>query len=253
MSERTNATRAAVILAAGEGKRMKSDLPKVLHPIAGRPLVEHVIDTARRADFGRIVVVVGHGRERVREALANAGVDFAVQAEQLGTGHAVEQAAPALEGFEGQVAVLCGDVPLLTTTTLSALIGQHEAGRYAATVLTMRPANPHGYGRIYRDSEGDLLRIVEQRDLPEGETHPDEVNSGTYTFEWSVVRPLLRELKSDNSQGEYYLTDIVALLRERGHRVGAYLTGDADEVEGVNTPEQLARLERVYHARGVDA
>jgi bifunctional UDP-N-acetylglucosamine pyrophosphorylase/glucosamine-1-phosphate N-acetyltransferase len=250
LESQSNAERAAIILAAGEGKRMKSDLPKVLHPIAGRSLVEHVIDTARHSGFGRIVVVVGHGRERVREALANADVEFAVQAEQLGTGHAVEQAAPALDGFEGQAAVLCGDVPLLTEKTLSALIAQHESGGYAATVLTMRPENPHGYGRIYRDDTGDLLRIVEQRDLPPGEEHPDEVNSGTYCFEWPVVRPVLRDLRSDNDQGEYYLTDVVSLLREAGRRVGAYLTDDADEVEGVNTPEQLARLERVYRMRG---
>jgi len=113
----------------------------------------------------------------------------------------------------------------------------------------MRPGNPQGYGRIYRDETGDLLRIVEQRDLPAGEEAPGEVNSGTYTFEWSLARPLLRELRTDNSQGEYYLTDIVALLRERGQRVGAHLTDDPDEVEGVNTPEQLARLEGIYRAR----
>jgi len=242
-------TRVAVVLAAGEGKRMKSPLPKVLHPIGGRPMICHVLDRAREAGFERRIVVVGHGRDEVQAALADYGVEFVVQAEQLGTGHAVDMASPLLDGFAGEVAVLCGDVPLLSRATLDALARTHEAGGYAATVLTFRPQDPTGYGRVYRDASGDLEKIVEQRDLPEGEDAPGEVNSGTYCFRWPAVRPLLKELETGNQQGEYYLTDTVAMLRAAGHRVGAHLTNDPIEVSGVNSPAQLAELEVHFQAR----
>jgi bifunctional UDP-N-acetylglucosamine pyrophosphorylase/glucosamine-1-phosphate N-acetyltransferase len=241
--------RVAIILAAGEGKRMQSDLPKVLHPIGGAPMLTRVIDAAREAGFGRQVIVIGHGRQQVQAALSDAGVEFAVQAEQLGTGHAVEMAAPALEGFGGEVAVLCGDVPLLSAHTIHELLRTQESGGYAATVLTMRLTDPGGYGRIYRDRRGDVEKIVEQRDLPVGEAHPNEVNSGTYCFEWPKLRPVLRELRTDNDQGEYYLTDTIALLRARGERVGAYLTEDPVEVSGINSPEQLAALDAAWRER----
>ncbi len=241
--------RAAIILAAGEGKRMKSGLPKVLNPIGGRPMILHVLESACRAGLDPRIVVVGVGREQVIDALSGHDVAFAVQAEQLGTGHAVEMAAPLLEGFAGTVAVLYGDVPLLSTRTLTALLRTHEEGRFAAVVLTMRPEDPTGYGRIYRNAAGELEKIVEQRDLPPGETHPTEVNSGTYCFDWPLVRPLLKLLKNDNEQGEYYLTDTIGMLRERGHRVGAYLTQDAIETSGVNDAAQLAALDAAFRGR----
>jgi len=168
MTTSTPRARVAVILAAGQGKRMKSELPKVLHPVGDVPMIHHVIDAAREAGYERRIVVVGHAREVVKDALSSYGVEFAVQAEQLGTGHAVEMAAPLLEGFGGQVAVLCGDVPLLSTATLSRLGQTHDDGGYACTVLTFRPENPQGYGHIYRDASGDVTRIVEQKDLPDG-------------------------------------------------------------------------------------
>lgn len=245
--------RVAIILAAGEGKRMKSPLPKVLHPVGGRPMVLNVIDTARAAGFARCIVVIGHGREEVRRVLAGAGVEFAVQAEQLGTGHAVEMAAPLLEGFSGEVSVLCGDVPLLTARTLDALAALHDREGYAGTVLTFRPDDPSGYGRIFRDARGDLEKIVEERDLPAGDPAPTEVNSGTYCFSWARLRPTLKELRTDNQQGEYYLTDTVALLHGAGYRTGAFLTGDAMEVAGVNTPEQLRALDEEFRKRQMGA
>jgi bifunctional UDP-N-acetylglucosamine pyrophosphorylase/glucosamine-1-phosphate N-acetyltransferase len=249
MDDGTNHERVAIILAAGEGKRMKSPLPKVLHPVGGRPMVLQVVETARASGFTRCIVVVGHGREEVTRTIGGSGVEFAVQAEQLGTGHAVEMAAPLLDGYPGHVSVLCGDVPLLTVRTLSDLIRLHEREGYAATVLTFRPPDPTGYGRIYRDARGDLERIVEQRDLPSGSPPPGEVNSGTYCFSWPKLRPTLKELRTDNQQGEYYLTDTVELLRRAGHRTGAFLTQDAMEVAGVNTPEQLRVLDEEYSRR----
>ncbi len=241
--------RVAIILAAGEGKRMKSDLPKVLNPVGGRPMIHHVIENARTAGLDRQIVVVGFAREKVVEALRDHGVEFAIQEEQLGTGHAVEMAAPLLEAFDGEVAVLCGDVPLLTPGTLRALIRTLNDGECAAAVLTMRPDDPTGYGRIYRNASGGLDRIVEQRELPDGEAHPTEVNSGTYIFSWSSLKPLLARLDRNNDQGEYYLTDTIAMLRAEGKHVAAYLTDDAMEVSGVNSAEQLAAVDVAFRAR----
>jgi bifunctional UDP-N-acetylglucosamine pyrophosphorylase/glucosamine-1-phosphate N-acetyltransferase len=241
--------RVAIILAAGQGKRMNSDLPKVLHPIGGRPMIERVMDTARAAGFNRIVVVVGHGREQVKDVISGEGVEFAVQDEQLGTGHAVEMAATCLDGFDGQVSVLCGDVPLLSVDTLRALRDTNETNHYAGTVLTMILDDPTGYGRVYRTPGGEVAKIVEHRDLPEGDPGPDEVNSGTYCFDWAALRPALKELKTDNDQGEYYLTDVVSILREKGASVGASVTEDPIETSGINNPEQLAELDRAWRAR----
>lgn len=249
MTTPTPGARVAVILAAGQGKRMQSDLAKVLHPVGGVPMIHHVLDASREAGYGRRIVVVGHAREAVKAALSSYGVEFAVQAEQLGTGHAVEMAAPVLEGFQGEVAVLCGDVPLLTAATLRRLSEVHAEGGYACTVLTFHPENPHGYGRIYRDEAGDVTAIVEQKDLPPGEDAPHEVNSGTYVFDWPRLRPLLKELKTENQQGEYYLTDTLALLRKAGHRVGGMATNDELEVAGVNSPQQLADLDAEFRRR----
>jgi bifunctional UDP-N-acetylglucosamine pyrophosphorylase/glucosamine-1-phosphate N-acetyltransferase len=228
---------------------MKSDLPKVLHLVGGRPMVLHVIDSAREVGFERQIVIVGHGREKVMRALREHDVEIVVQERQLGTGHAVEMAAPLLVGYEGDLAVLCGDVPLLRPGTLRALWQTHTAGGYAATVLTFDPPDPTGYGRVYRNARGEVERIVEQRDLPPGEAHPTESNSGTYCFHWPRLRPLLSELDPANDQNEIYLTDTIAMLRARGEPVAACLTDDPEEVSGVNDLRQLRALDAAYRRR----
>ena len=239
----------ALVLAAGQGTRMKSDLAKVLHPMAGRPMLAHVLDALETLRLPRVLVVVGHQRERVMERFAGQGLEWVVQAEQRGTGHAAMMAAPALEGFRGTLLVVCGDTPLLRAVTLEDLLARHAASRAAVTVLTMRLPDPHGYGRIVRDPSGALAAIVEERDASAAERAIDEVNSGNYAFDYPALAGVLPALGSHNVQGEYYLTDTVATLRARGLGVAAVCAPDARELLGVNTPEQLAEAERIFRAR----
>jgi bifunctional UDP-N-acetylglucosamine pyrophosphorylase/glucosamine-1-phosphate N-acetyltransferase len=234
-----------VILAAGKGTRMKSDLPKVLHPLAGRPLVWHVVQTAHVLNARRIVVVVGHGAEQVREALADAGVQFALQAEQRGTGHAVLQALDALDAALPTL-VLYGDVPLVQAASLRAMLA--AAGRDALAVLTAMPADPQGYGRIVRDAAGHVLRIVEQKDATEAERAIGEVNTGIMVLPPGAPQRWLPALRNDNAQREYYLTDVVAMARAEGLTVEAVVAPSAQEVQGVNSKAELAQAERAYQA-----
>lgn len=238
--------RSAVVLAAGRGTRMRSDLAKVLHPLLGRPLVHWVLDAVAPL-VEHTVVVVGHQREAVAEAVASFGARTAVQDPQEGTGHALACAAPELGGV-GTLLVLAGDVPLVRRQTLAGLIEAHEAAAAAATVLTFRAADPAGYGRILRGADGLVERIVEQADASEEEQRIDECNSGTWAFDAARVLPLLEGLPR-SAKGEYYLTDVVALLRERGEPVAAASAGES-EVFGINTPEQLTAAERELRARG---
>ncbi|MBN2171088.1 MAG: NTP transferase domain-containing protein [Candidatus Krumholzibacteriota bacterium] len=236
---------AAVILAAGKGTRMKSDRPKVMHVLAGRELVRWVIAAARAAGLDPVILVVGHQAESVREALADeAGLRFVLQAEQLGTGHAVQMAAPALEGRGGEVVILAGDVPLIRAETLRALVDHHRARGAAATVLTAELDDPAGYGRILRDAAGNVAAIREHRDASAAERAVREVNSGIYCFRVDALLAALRELRADNDQAEYYLTDTLAILREAGEVVAARLCGDPVEIAGVNDRAQLASMER---------
>jgi bifunctional UDP-N-acetylglucosamine pyrophosphorylase/glucosamine-1-phosphate N-acetyltransferase len=200
-----------VILAAGKGTRMKSARPKVLHELAGRPLIEHVLSTLTQLDAAETVMVIGHGADQVRTALAGySRLRFVVQAPQLGTGHALLQAEPLLSGRTGTVLLLYADVPLLEAGTLSRLLETHRGARAAATVLTAELDDPYGYGRIVRDASGHLLRVVEERDASVDERAIREINSGIYAFSLEPLFPALRQLASDNAQGEYYLTDLVA-------------------------------------------
>ncbi len=235
---------AAVILAAGQGKRMHSDLPKVLHQIDGRPMVAYVIESVLALGPDKVVVVTGHQAERVEAACAGTGVAFARQTQQLGTGHAVMQALPLLESYQGTIVVLNGDVPGLRTETMRAFIAYHRAHQFAATVLTAKLPDPSGYGRILRDESGRLLRIVEHKDASERERAIDEINSGLFCFEATDLVASLGRVGRGNAQNEYYLTDVIGLLADAGRAVGAYCVDDAREVAGVNDPGELEAARR---------
>ncbi len=238
-----------VILAAGQGKRMRSKLPKVLQPLAGRPLLTHVLDTARALDPAGIAVVVGHGGEEVRAACAAPAVTWVEQSEQLGTGHAVMQAMPGIPD-EHQVLVLCGDVPLVRSDTLQRLM--HQTGSEELGVLTARVADPTGYGRILRDDQGLVRRIVEQVDATAQEQAVDEINSGLMILPAGRLVGWLNRLGNDNAQGEYYLTDLIGMACGEGIPVQG-IQAEADEIFGINDKAQLARVERLFQRRQADA
>lgn len=233
-----------VILAAGQGSRMKSSLPKVMHPVGGKPMVQHVIDAARALE-GDVHhhVVVGHGADRVREALAGQPLHFALQAEQLGTGHAVAQAMPEIDE-ESQVLVLYGDVPLIAAETLDALA--HISARGHLGLLTVTLGDPTGYGRILRNDVGEVTAIVEHKDASEAQRAVREVNTGILSLPARYLHEWLPLLSSDNAQGEYYLTDVIAMAAESGVRIEAIQPQHEQEVQGVNNRSQLAALERWY-------
>jgi bifunctional UDP-N-acetylglucosamine pyrophosphorylase/glucosamine-1-phosphate N-acetyltransferase len=241
---------AAVVLAAGMGKRMNSDLAKVLHPMLGRPLLAHVLDALDELGVGRTVVVIGHQRERVQAAFADRkAIEWAIQAEQRGTGHAFMMAEPVLEAHRGTVLVLPGDTPLLTARTLGALLERHTNSGAQVTVLSMRLDDPKGYGRIVRTPDGQgIERIVEEKDASPAEKTIDEVNSAIYAFDHAALQGVLRSLTADNAQGEYYLTDTVSLLQAQGGKAAVWCADDARELLGINTPEQLAEAAAAWLA-----
>jgi bifunctional UDP-N-acetylglucosamine pyrophosphorylase/glucosamine-1-phosphate N-acetyltransferase len=232
-----------VILAAGMGKRMYSDLPKVLHPVAGRPMLAHVLDTARALSPSRLVVVVGHGAGRVREAVAADDVAFAEQPQQLGTGHAVMQALPLLDDSQPTL-VLYGDVPLTSAATLQALVA--EAGTQRFGVLTVEMPDPTGYGRIVRDAAGSIVRIVEQKDASDAEKAIREINTGIIVCPTGHLRKWLSTLRNDNAQGEYYLTDTVERAVADGVETVSAQPAAIWETLGVNSKLQLAEVERIH-------
>ncbi len=232
---------AALLLAAGKGTRMKSDRIKVLHELAGRPMLAWPLAAAREAGADELVVVVGHQAEQVQEHLvALPGVRIALQEEQLGTGHAVSCALPELSAAAATVLILCGDTPLLTGATLQRLLAAHHAGGAAVTVLTARLNNPFGYGRIVRDAEGRVRRIVEQKDATPEEAAIPEVNSGIYCMELSFLKTHIGSLGSENAQNEYYLTDLVAIAVAEHQQCAAVVADDPREIMGVNDRQQLA-------------
>jgi len=237
-----------VILAAGQGKRMRSSLPKILHPLAGRPLLGHVLDTARALAPRRIIVVHGNGAEQVRTAFADAQVEWALQAEQLGTGHAVQQALPSISP-DADVLILYADVPLVRSDTLKRLL---DAGRDGLAVMTAELADPTGYGRIVRQASGNVARIVEQRDASASELALREVNAGFMAMSARRLAGWLGKLTNRNAQREYYLTDVVSLAVGEGVPVRAVKVDDAWEVAGVNSKRELAALERQYQAKEAD-
>jgi bifunctional UDP-N-acetylglucosamine pyrophosphorylase / glucosamine-1-phosphate N-acetyltransferase len=242
-----------VILAAGKSTRMKSDTPKVLHKVAGLAVLKWVFDQADSLGAEETIVVVGHEGDRVRETFAGRQqTRFVTQEPQLGTGHAVMQAATALDGFDGDVAVLCGDVPLIRPATLKAMRHMHRGEGAACTILTTLRDDPRGYGRIIRDGLGRVRRIIEQKDLNQHQEDIREVNSGTYLFDCAKLLPTLGKLGVDNAQGEYYLTDVIPLLAESGALVTACACDDHDEVMGINNRKQLATADGIARARIMD-
>lgn len=234
-----------VVLAAGQGKRMRSELPKVLQPLAGRPLLGHVLDTARALEPAAIHVVYGHGAEAVRAAFDETGLKWCRQAEQLGTGHAVAQALPGIPDG-ARVLVLCGDVPLIRSATLEPLVANRAA---AVGVLTVELEDPTGYGRILRDAAGAVIGIVEHKEASPAQQAIREINTGIMIFAAEHLRGWLAALDNDNAQGEYYLTDVVSMAVDAGQTVAAVLASDPNEVLGINDKRQLAETERLHQKR----
>ncbi len=239
---------AAVVLAAGLGTRMKSALPKVAHQVCGRPMVSYVLDAAQSAGAEPILAVVGYGSEVVARAVGERA-SCVVQPEQLGTGHAVMQAESALRDYDGTVAVLAGDAVFLSGDDLAALVRAHRASGASATILSAVLDDPSGYGRVVRGATGEVLRIVEERDAPPEVAAITEVNSSIYCFEKRALFDALHALERNNAQGEYYLTDVIGIMVQRGLRVGAVRARDPLAAEGINTRAQLARAERILRDR----
>lgn len=237
----------AVILAAGKGTRMNSDLPKVVQEIEHRPMVEYVIDAVRDAGADEICLVVGYQADVVKSRVKSK-VSYAMQKEQLGTGHAVKCARDFI-GTEGSTLVLCGDTPVITGKTLKKLIQHHHENANAITVLSAFVENPAGYGRIIRDRNGDFVKIVEQKDASKEELQSKEINSGMYIFDSKVLSEALELLNNHNAQKEYYLPDTLTIIKEKGKKADAFVISDASEIAGVNTPEQLAEAEFMMHSR----
>jgi bifunctional UDP-N-acetylglucosamine pyrophosphorylase/glucosamine-1-phosphate N-acetyltransferase len=237
----------AVILAAGKGTRMNSDLPKVLHQVDGQPMVHYAIQAAKDAGAYDVCVIVGYQAKLVKDSIYDV-VEFVEQKEQLGTGHAVKCALDFI-GTEGNTLVLCGDTPLVTADTLKALEETHRKQSNGVTVLSAILPDASGYGRIIRDKDGTFVKIVEDKDATEEEREVKEVNSGMYIFNSEALHASLDLITNDNAQGEYYLPDTIALIKKIGLRVEAMPVSDVNEILGVNTQEQLAVAEKVMKER----
>ncbi len=232
-------------MAAGKGTRMKSDLAKVLHVLNRRPMIHYVLDTAFALNPEKVVLIVGHQAEAVKEATKSYRVDYALQSPQLGTGHAVMQAESALRDFEGDAMVLSGDVPLTQPIALIQLPNTHCEKKAVATVLTAVLEDPTGYGRVIRGEQGDVLKIVEHKDASPAELAVKEINSGIYVFNKQKLFDALKQISNNNAQGEYYLPDVFKIFFEKGERIAAVSATNFDEIRGINTPEQLKEAESI--------
>ena len=232
---------SAIILAAGKGRRMKSDLAKVLHPLCGRPMLSYPVAAARSAGAKKIVIVIGHQAEQIRVRFQGQGLIFVEQREQLGTGHAVLQAAGAFRDHVGTLVILCGDVPLIRPETIQSLHDHHQMKRATVTVLTTIPENPTGYGRVVKTGDGRAVRIVEEKDASLEEKKIREINTGIYCVESRFLFSAVAGLGNRNAQGEYYLTDIVDIAWQRGMEAVSFVAADPVEVMGINSPEELEK------------
>lgn len=237
---------STVIMAAGKGTRMKSDLPKVLHLVDEKPMVLHVIELSRKVGSNRIILILGHKKELVIDAVKNENVEFVVQEPQLGTGHAVQQTFPLLKDFKGNVLVLSGDVPLLRESTINKMIEIQKEGNHGATVLTAIFKKPFGYGRVIRNENDTLNKIVEHKDCNEEQLKIKEINAGIYIFDAEALFPALDKIQNNNNQNEYYLPDALKYITERGKSIALHITNEPTEISGVNTVEQLKELNLIY-------
>ncbi|RIP32673.1 bifunctional UDP-N-acetylglucosamine diphosphorylase/glucosamine-1-phosphate N-acetyltransferase GlmU [Staphylococcus gallinarum] len=240
--------RHAIVLAAGKGTRMKSKKYKVLHEVAGKSMIEHVVDNVRQSGVEQLVTIVGHGAESVKATLGNDSL-YSFQEEQLGTAHAVKMASEHLEDKQGTTLVVCGDTPLITQQTLEALITHHESSHAQATVLSATAQNPFGYGRIVRGADNGLIKIVEQKDATAAEQQINEISSGIFAFDNQTLFEKLAKVKNDNAQGEYYLPDVLSLILDDQGVVEVYRTNDFDEIMGVNDRVMLSEAEQAFRKR----
>ncbi|PRS29198.1 bifunctional UDP-N-acetylglucosamine diphosphorylase/glucosamine-1-phosphate N-acetyltransferase GlmU [Bacillus sp. RJGP41] len=240
--------RYAIILAAGQGTRMKSKLYKVLHPVCGKPMVQHVIDQVNQLQIEDIVTVIGHGAEKVQEQLGDS-CKYALQEQQLGTAHAVMQAESVLSARSGTTLVICGDTPLIKAETMKELIALHEQSQAKATVLTAYADNPAGYGRVLRGEGGLVEKIVEHKDASEEERYVKEINTGTYCFDNQALFSALNKVSNENVQGEYYLPDVIEILKEEGEVVTAFQSSEFEETLGVNDRVALSQAEQILRKR----
>lgn len=250
MGKKVESPSAVIILAAGLGKRMKSDKAKVLHEILGRPMILYVVGTATALAGKDVVSVIGNQAEKVRETVsAHYDIRFAVQEKQLGTGHAVTCALPHIPEHAEHVLILCGDVPLITEETLNSLIEDHLAKKHDISVLGVRREDPSGYGRILTDESMNVTGIAEEADATEEQKKIKMINTGIYCVKKEFLADALQKIRPDNAQGEFYLTDIIAIARKEGKNAGVLMTEDADEVTGINTPDELAKVEKMMRIK----
>lgn len=241
-------SRYAILLAAGQGTRMKSQLPKVLHPILEKPMIEYILQALHENHITEKVAVVGHGAEQVKEVIGDQ-CTFVLQSEQLGTGHAVLQAEVLLKGKSGTTIVVAGDTPLIRAETFAQLIDYHESTQSAATILTANMENPFGYGRIVRNEAGMVERIVEQKDASDEEQQITEINTATYCFDNEALFEGLQHITNDNNQGEYYLTDLIEIFNRANKKVSAYVVEEAEETAGINDRAALAAASKAMKER----
>ncbi len=240
--------KCAIILAAGEGKRMKSNIPKVLHKVCGKEMINHVIDNIRKSGVEEVSVVIGKGADKVRKGTESRNIFYSVQEEQLGTGHAVMCAEEFLKGKKGSVSIFVGDGPLITEETVTKLTKYHEEQKCSATILTSIMSDPLKYGRIIRNSQGEVEKIVEFKDCNEEEVKVNEINSGMYCFDIDILLNTLGKLNNNNNQGEYYLTDVIEILKNEGKKVGA-IAVDVEEITAVNSKVELSVANDIMRSR----
>ncbi|MFH1576803.1 MAG: sugar phosphate nucleotidyltransferase [Candidatus Margulisiibacteriota bacterium] len=240
---------AVIVLAAGKGTRMKSDLPKVFHEILGEPMLTYVLETVKQLAPQQTFLVIGHKRDLIMDYYKDWDLKFVIQEEQLGTGHAVMQAGPLLNDFSGTVLILAGDVPLLSAATLGKLLAFHHQNNAAATDLTAVLADAGNYGRIIRDEKGKILKIVEKKDASPEELKINEINTGTFCFDKAALFASLAEVRPDNAQQEYYLTDTLEILKKKGLLVCAFRAEDPSATIGINTKEELVSVEKILLSR----
>jgi len=242
---------SVIILAAGLGKRMKSKIPKVLHPLCGKSLIHYVLNTAKSLTAKKIVLVIGHGKKFIRESINDNDIEFVEQDPPIGTGDAVLRTGAALSNFNGNVLVLSGDVPLLKKNTIEELLRIHNKERAKATILTVELNNPKSYGRVVRKGN-EVTKIVEYKDANCEERKIKEINTGIYVFEKNALFEALKEIRPNNVQKEYYLTDTIGVIKERGGYIAAYKTDNPEEVAGINTRKELAETEKILQAKIIE-